>query len=219
MAKNKKGLIIFTSLATLIPLVVGLIMWNELPQQIATHFNAEGQADGFSPKEYAVFGLPAFILVIHIICAFATSMDPKSKNINDKIYAIMLWVCPVISVFCSVLIYGPYMGLQVDVLMVCNMLMAVMLLVIGNYMPKSRQNYTIGIKLGWTLEDEDNWNKTHRFAGWLWMLGGIVLLINSYFKNVIVLLVVLALISILPVVFSGIYHANKRKKQGKNGSN
>lgn len=216
MIKKHKKMIIITTILCLLPIIVGLIMWNQLPEQMVTHFNFEGQADGWSPKPFAVLGLPGIICAVHLMCVFITGMDSMERNIGDKMYAIVLWICPIISMFVSVMIYSSYIGVQVDVLLVVNIMMALMLLIIGNYMPKCRQNHVVGIKISWTLEDEDNWNKTHHFAGWLWMIAGVILLVNCFFLNMIVLLVILAVITIVPIIYSGLYHAKKKKDTAAN---
>ena len=60
-----------------------------------------------------------------------------------------------------------------------GILLGVLFIFAGNYLPKSRQNYTVGIRIPWTLDNEENWNKTHRLAGYLWVAGGIVMLLGT----------------------------------------
>lgn len=212
MAKKHKMLILITSVVVLLPIFVGLALWNQMPDQIATHFGADGQADGWSSKATAVFFLPIFILIMHILCAFITSLDPKKQNIGDKVYIAVLWICPVVSAVAAVAVYAPYIGLEnINSLVFANLMLALMFIALGNYMPKSRQNYTIGFKISWALEDEDNWNKTHRFAGWLWVLGGLVLLVNTFFGNMVVMVAVIMILSIAPIIYSGMYYAKKKK--------
>ncbi|MBQ4284020.1 MAG: SdpI family protein [Lachnospira sp.] len=211
MIKKSKLLIVITSLVTLLPILVGLILWNELPSQVATHFGVDGQPDGWSSKTMAVFFLPILILIIHWLCAFITGLDPKKNNISRKVYAAVLWICPIVSVIVGFLIYSPYLGLEINALFAVHVLLAIMFIVLGNYMPKCKQNYTIGYKISWTLEDEDNWNKTHRFAGMLWVIGGLVLLANLFLLNLVITVVVLIVLSIAPIVYSGVYYARKKK--------
>ena len=87
-----------------------------------------------------------------------------------------------------------------------------MFIVIGNYLPKARQNYTIGIKIPWTLSDEDNWNRTHRLAGYLWMIGGIFLIIGALtgFVKINLVLAIILLMILVPCIYSGVLY-NRRK--------
>ncbi len=101
MFKKNKKTIILTSFMILIPVIIGLVLWDNLPMEIATHFDFEGNPDGWSGKGMVVFGLPCIVLAIHLVCAYFTMHDPKSENINEKIFRIILWLCPIISIVCS----------------------------------------------------------------------------------------------------------------------
>ena len=86
--------------------------------------------------------------------------------------------------------------------------MAVILIVVGNYLPKCRQNYTIGIKLPWTLADEENWDYTHRMAGKWWILGGVLTFLagfQSWVDPVYVSLTIIVIVALIPAVASYLY--------------
>ena len=87
--------------------------------------------------------------------------------------------------------------------------MGVIFLVTGNYLPKCRQNYTIGIKLPWTLDDEENWNYTHRLAGKLWMIGGVLIILLG-FQTVVppmaVSLTIMVVMTMIPAIASYLYY-------------
>ncbi len=208
--KNLKTLII-TTIVTLLPILAGLILWDKLPDQIATHFNADGAADGFSSKAFSVFGLPVILAVLHWICTIGTNADPKQKNHSDKMLTIVLWICPVISLICSTVIYTYAMEISLDVSLVMLLLCGAMFIVIGNYLPKCKQNYTIGIKIPWTLNDEENWNYTHRVSGKIWVAGGIVILLTAVFKQMWIFFVITAIMVIVPFVLSYLFHRKKNK--------
>ena len=177
MLKVNKKTMIITSIVILLPIVIGLIFWKRLPDVMATHFGTDNEANGFSSKIVAVFGLPLFMLLIHWVAVIVTSHDPRKQNISPKMFSLVVWLVPAISLFASVSLYSYNLGYQVDITFVSEILMSAMLIIIGNYLPKARQNYTIGIKIPWTLADEENWNRTHRMAGYLWMVSGIIMMI------------------------------------------
>ena len=77
--KNLKTLIL-TSIVTLIPVVIGLLLWNRLPEQIPSHWDINGNIDAWSSKGFAVFAIPALLLVLHWVCVIASAADPKHKN-------------------------------------------------------------------------------------------------------------------------------------------
>jgi uncharacterized membrane protein len=208
--KNLKTLIITTAVI-LLPILAGLILWDKLPEEIATHFNAQGLADGFSSKAFAVFGLPVILAVLHWICTLGTNADPKQKNHSDKMQTLVLWICPLISLLVSSVIYTYAMGIDVDILSITTLLFGAMFIVTGNYLPKCKQNYTMGIKLPWTLNDEENWNYTHRITGKVWVAGGVVILLTAAFRQAWILFAITLLMVVIPFVISYLFHRKKNK--------
>lgn len=200
--KAYKSTIIITSVITLLPILAGLFLWNRLPDTIATHFGFGGNPDGYSSKPFAIFGMPLFLLLMHIFCIFYTFSDPKKKNINGKILSFIFWIAPVVSLFCSLLIYGYALDIRFHTGFIGNLFVGILFLVIGNYLPKCRQNYTIGIRLPWTFNSEANWNRTHRLAGWIWMIGGAVLIVNAIFSSTAVVFITIIVIAFIPSVYS-----------------
>jgi len=213
MIKKNKKIIILTSIVTLLPILLGLVLWNRLPDRIATHFDINGVADGWSSKPFAVFGLPAMLLAFHLICTFGTAADPRRQNISDKMFRLVLWICPIVSLIVNPSAYLIAIGKEIDITLVCIILIGVMFIVIGNYLPKCRQSYTMGIKLPWTLADEDNWNKTHRMAGWLWMAVGVVFLVMAVIGKISLWFFLTSIIVtvLIPTVYSFLLHLKKNK--------
>lgn len=215
MLRKHRVLIIITSLITLLPILVGILCWNRLPDTIATHFASDGTPNGFSSKTFTVLGIPAFIFAAHILCAFCTAIDPKHKNISPKMYRLILLICPICSIACGAAIYGYALSLSMadwlNSTFFMNLLMGIIFFLIGNYLPKCHQNYTVGIKLPWTLADEGNWTLTHRFAGRLYAIAGILCIVNAFLRLKWVLPAVLAAILFLPAVYSLSIYLRSRK--------
>ncbi|MCI8783829.1 SdpI family protein [Lachnospiraceae bacterium 48-21] len=215
MLRKHRVLIIITSLITLLPILVGILCWNRLPDTIATHFASDGTPNGFSSKTFTVLGIPAFIFAAHILCAFCTAIDPKHKNISPKMYRLILLICPICSIVCGAAIYGYALSLSMadwlNSTFFMNLLMGIIFFLIGNYLPKCHQNYTVGIKLPWTLADEGNWTLTHRFAGRLYAIAGILCIVNAFLRLKWVLPAVLAAILFLPAVYSLSIYLRSRK--------
>jgi len=211
MIKRNLSKIIISSVIILLPILAGLLLWDKLPEEVPTHFGPDGTADGWSSKPFAVFFMPLFILAVHLICVFATSLDPKHKNITNKPFGLVLWICPVLSVLTSALMYLTALGYMVNVTTIMMLFIGVLFFAIGNYLPKCRQNYTIGIKIPWTLNDEGNWNATHRFAGILWVVCGLVLMACAFFKFAwIVFICTVSVMVIVPIVYSFLYYKKHR---------
>lgn len=209
MIKKHKVLMVITSLIILIPIVVGIVLWDKLPEQLPTHWGVNGQPDNYTSKFVAVYGMPALLLLIHWACIFFTSLDPKNKDIDKKPLMLVFWICPVVSILAVTMVYSVSMGVGLDVNTICIIFLGVIFIVIGNYLPKCRQNYTIGIKLPWTLDDEENWNKTHRFGGIVMTAGGFVLLLLAAFKSIPLAVAVVFIIAIIPGVYSYLIYRKK----------
>ena len=208
MLKRNKLTIILTALITAAPMLLGLALWSRLPETIATHFDMNGVPNGWSSRAFTVFGLPLFLVAVHLLCAFGTMMDPKRKNIQDKMYKLVLWICPVISVLVCTTVYLYALGVNVDMARTAEVMVGILFIIIGNYLPKCRQSYTMGIKLPWTLHDEENWNATHRFGGWLWMAGGVAYLLLALLgvRSTALMLAFLLVMVLAPTVYSYLYY-------------
>ena len=162
--KNKK-LLIITSLLTLLPIPVGLLLWNRFPETMAIHFGVTGQADGYSSPSVAVFVLPVIMLALQWVCVLASTLDKSNQNRNQKIQRLVLWIIPIIGNLSIFGIYALSLGMEFSPVVWTMIFMGLTFAAIGNYMPKTRMNPTIGIKVRWTYSSEENWNATHRLEG------------------------------------------------------
>lgn len=216
---KNKTLLWITSLLCLLPLVYSAVVYPTLPEQIAIHWNSAGEADNFIPKAIAAFGLPFLIVAINLYSKIRLLNDPKAEGQSQAIKQLSIWLIPVLALVLVPFTLLTAMGVEIPLLMMASLLLGLLLVVIGNYLPKSRQNYTIGVKLPWTLNDSDNWNKTNRLAGYLWMAGGALLIVWTFlkpetaFQIPVTILIVLALIFI-PLLYSfSLYKTEERKNE------
>ena len=216
MIKNNKLKLIIASVIILLPMVFGLLAWNVLPDEIPVHWNANGEVDNYESKAFAVFFLPLFLFGVNWLCIVATALDPKNKGQNVKPVNIIIWAIPVISLVLGFVMYGTALGYKIRADMLLMLLVGSMILIIGNYLPKCKQNYSLGIKIVWTLESEENWNATHRIGGKVWTVGGILLLACAFLPAPVTAIVTLATfltIVLIPVVYS--YNYYKKHSENK----
>lgn len=206
MIKKHLKLLIITSIVILLPMLAGVILWNQLPEQIPSHWNAAGEVDGWSSKAFAVFGMSGLMLGIQWLCTLGTAADPKKTNHSEKIVHLVLWIIPVLSVIMHTAVYAVALGQNVRMEVMMPVLVGLILTIIGNYLPKCKQNYTIGIKIPWTLNNEENWNKTHRFAGRLWTVCGIVMMLTGFLGGVWIFFGIVLLMVLAPLLYSYLLH-------------
>ena len=213
MIKKNKVTLIVTSLIMLIPILVGIMLWEKLPDQVPYHWNINGEVDGWAGKTQAVFLMPLFMLAMHWVCVFASTADPKSKNYHPKSILLVLWICPVLNLVLNTMVYAAALNYPVDIEIIMPLLLGITFILIGNLLPKCRQSYTMGIKLPWTLHNEENWNKTHRLAGKLWVMGGIVIMASALIGSFWILIGVIALMVAIPTVYSYCLYRKQMKSE------
>ncbi len=176
--KAKKELLL-TTFICLLPILAGVALYDALPETIATHFGVNGEENGWSSRAFAVFGIPGIMAGANLLVQLALSTDPKKKNMSPMLRTISIWVTPLLSVLVSAALLGHALGYDMHIETAAPLLTGLLFLVIGNYLPKTKQSYTMGIRLPWTLASEENWNRTHRVAGFLWVLSGVAIVCFS----------------------------------------
>lgn len=212
--KNKFTIII-TSVIVLIPMLVGVAFWDVLPEQVAIHWGASGEPDGWCSKAFAVYALPLIMLALHWACLFATRFDKKNRNQNPKMMNITYWLVPAVSWVANGMTYADALGKDIDVIRLLPIIMGALFLLIGNYLPKCTPNRTVGIRIKWTLADEENWNATHRFGGKVWFIGAIAILASSLLPakiSVCVMIAATLAMALTPIIYSYCFY---KKKKGK----
>ena len=168
MMKNNMQRVI-GNIVILTPVIVGLVFYKQLPNQIAIHFNVEEQANGFMNRNLAIVALPFLALIIYNLCFsfFKQITIPFLKE-------FMLWLIPIFSVVIQGLILTFALGGQIQVRLTVIWLVALIFLVIGNYLPKS-----IGLA---TKNHSESSNSVARKLGYLMVAMSLALLISLCFN-------------------------------------
>ena len=215
MLKQHKRTLIVTSLVTLLPILVGLLLWDRLGERMITHWGFDGQPDGVSSRAFAVFALPLIMLAAHWLCVGLTTLDHKNAQRNPKPFRLLLWVIPITSNLCCGMMYTLALGLPVSPVILMNGFLGILFIAIGNYLPKCRQNRTMGIKLPWTFRSEENWNATHRFGGRVWVIGGVAILFCALLPgewDIGVTVVAIFVLALIPTVYSYLYYRRQLRR-------
>lgn len=211
--KDHKGKLILSSLLVLPPLAAGLLLWNRLPEQLPMHWNAAGEIDGWGSRLMVVCAEPLFLLVIHWVCVVACFIDPKNKGQNRKALGLVLWICPAVSLLAGFMTLSAALGMGLQIEKLVLIFLGILFIVTGNYLPKCKQNYTIGIKVMWALDDEENWTATHRFASRLWVGCGVAILLLAFLPwaevSLWISLGLVLLASLASVLYSYIFYRMK----------
>ena len=209
MKVSKKEMILSVVLC-LLPIVLGLVLWNELPDKVPTHFDLNNAPNGYSSTAFAVFGLPCFMAALDALLLFGLKSDPRADKHSKVLDRIMLWFIPALGLLITPMCLFAAMGRKVNIALVIQLLIGALFIVTGNYLPKCRRNYTMGIKLPWTLNDDDNWNYTHRIGGFVWVAAGFLLLIVSFLGNPWLMFGIIFAAVLIPTAASYIYYRTHR---------
>ena len=132
MIKKHLKTIITTSLITLVPMIVGIVLWNKLPAEIPTHFGINNEPDDYSSKAFVVFGMPVLMLAMHLVCILATKLDPKNKNYSDKVFTMVLYIIPAVSLLICGMIYPIALGNEMRVGLIVILFMGLLFTVTGS---------------------------------------------------------------------------------------
>jgi len=164
-----------------IPFVYAAWLYPSLPSVIPIHFNFRGEADGFGPKD-SIFIAPGILgaasLFVYFVLANAKSLDPKryekvETSVLRNFAVVMTGFLTCLSIV--ILFASTHPGTPINKILLP--LLGFGFLGLGVYMPKFEQNYFAGLRFPWTLENENNWKATHLYAGKLWKMGGLVIIV------------------------------------------
>jgi uncharacterized membrane protein len=184
-----------------------IIAFPQLPDQIPIHWNLKGEADGFAAKINAMLSTLGIMVLVYVSMAFLPKVDPRKLNYKyfSKSYNIMMNV--LLGVFFVVNLFVIFNALGYDVPMstLGPLVIGIIFLVLGNYMPQVRSNFFIGIRTPWTLSSDEVWKKTHRAASKIFFFGGLVLMATTFASDIgkeTVFIVVITITIIAPYLYS-----------------
>lgn len=203
-----------------IPAVYLAIVWNKLPEKVAVHFDLKGNPDRFGNKSELLVTtilLVAMNVLVYLIVTNIYRIDPKkyASDNKDRLMKIAFAVVLFMSGILCMIIYSAQMGNINFSTGIIFSGMGLLFAVIGNYLPNLKPNYFAGLRLPWTLENEDNWRKTHQLAGKLWFAGGLLLAVVCLFLPAVAAIAafftIMMIIVIIPCVYS--YRLFKEQKR------
>lgn len=162
-------------LLNLFPFILWACFFQKLPAQIATHFGPAGQPDSYAPRVVVAALMPASMLAFNVLLVRLMNRDTANRQCPPQLLRGLCWGCLAFSTYAQLatLRYALHTDDQWLRPMYSPVLMGMLFLVVGNYLPKCAPNHTVGIRLPFTLHSRENWRRTHRLAGFLWVLAGL----------------------------------------------
>lgn len=208
LKKNKD--VIFIALLCLLPLIYGFFMYDKLPEMLPTRWNFKGEIDGYTSKFSAIVYLPLILFAATLFSGFVTKEDPKNAENKPKIIRLSLVMLPIFSNILVISSMYIALGNKLNITMLIKLFIALVFIILGNYMPKLKKNYTIGIKTPWTLHDDEIWQKTHRLGGKIMILQGLLILVTLLLNNSYLFFAIICF-SLIPLIYSYLLYLYKKK--------
>jgi uncharacterized membrane protein len=183
-------------------------VYSRLPARVPTHWNAAGEIDDYQPKAVGAFLLPAGMLILAGVFAALPAISPSGFDIErrSRAYRAILLIILVFMLGLHVYALLAAMNMARSIDAVVPLLVGALFVALGNYLPKIRRNFFMGIRTPWTLADEDVWFRTHRLGGVLFVISGVLLMVATPFLHSrvrsVFLLGLLVLVSLILVIYS-----------------
>lgn len=188
-------------------LAAAVIIYPQLPEQMPRHWNFKGEIDAYWGRTAGVFAPLAATFVIYMLLVFLPYLDPKKENYARfaGAYTFVRWLLVVFLSLIYIISILAAMGYDLPISLLVKAMVAVLLMLIGNFMGQFRHNYFVGIRTPWTLADEVVWQKTHRLGAKVWVMGGFICLLAAFMDNAwgLGLFIVSIIVMVIwPVVYS-----------------
>lgn len=206
--KFKKESVISVIISILLFALVNLLFYKKMPETLPTHWGFNNKIDGYSSKFTTLITTPLLLIFLNIFSCFMLDNDPKNKDKNNFVITIGKATIPLVMLITFVISVFYGLGKEINVMVIISIFVGFLLILIGNYLPKTKRNYTVGIKLPWTLNSDENWNKTHRLAGYFFILGGIFFLLTPFIGNEYLIFLTFMIIGIVPAIYSFYLYKN-----------
>jgi uncharacterized membrane protein len=165
-------------------MLAGLLLWNKLPEQMASHWDVNDQVNGYMPKFWGVFMMPLVTLGMSVLFLVIPAIDPLKANIAKFREAFNLFIALIVAfmLYLHALTLAWSLG-YTNFKMSTSMLpaMGLLFIFIGFILRKAKRNFFIGIRTPWTLSSDNVWDKTHQLGATLFMASGVLTFIGGIF--------------------------------------
>ena len=215
MSTSNTSIIVLALIA--IAVVTGAVLWDKLPEQMASHWNANDEVDGYIPRFWGVFLMPLVTLGMFGLFILLPNIDPLKANIAQfrGIFNLFILLITVFMLYIHGLTLAWSLGYQ-NFKMSAAMLpfLGVLFIFVGYLLRQAKRNFFIGIRTPWTLSSDTVWDKTHQLGSILFMVSGALSIIGSFFGGMIafwMLFVPLIGSTLILVIYSYLLYRNETK--------
>ena len=200
----------------LVAVISSFYFYANFPDRVPTHWNFAGEVDAWGSR-LSAFIIPVVVIGVYLLFLALPYLDPKKEKYDQfkKVYHVFKVIIIAFMVLLYFLTSLNGLGYNVPIGALMPIIIGVMFVILGNYMSKLKSNWFIGIRTPWTLSSEEVWNKTHRFGGKMFILGGFLMAIQVFLPLAFRLPIFILTIALLTVGTFGysyyIYRQEKKK--------
>ena len=157
-----------------------LFAYRHLPDPMVTHWDMRGNPNGYGSRFVGAFLVPVIALVVWGFMRGLPYIDPRRANYAkfQSTYDLIVNAVVTLMVAIHVAVIGTALGWPIHIQVVTPLGVGIMLLVMGNVMPRARSNWWFGIRTPWTLSSDSVWNRTHRVGGYLMTAAGVLTILS-----------------------------------------
>ena len=178
-----RTVLLILGVLSILSLGIGVLAYPYLPQQVASHWNAQGQVNGYSSRLVGIALMPAILIGISLLLLFIPEIDPLKANIQlfRTEYNGFIAVFALFMFYIHALTVAINLGLAVDMTQLMFPAFGLLIFYMGLLLGKAHRNYFIGIRTPWTLNSDMVWNKTHQLGSKLFEVAGAITLVGVFF--------------------------------------
>lgn len=208
---RKSGILIVG--IVLFSFVIGIYYCPQMPEQMASHWNAKGRVDGYLPKFWGLFLIPVTLVGLALLFMAIPRIDPLRENIEKfrKYYDgfVILFMIFMIFVHFQTILWN--IGIEISPNAFLPIAAGLLFIGVGILCENTRRNWFIGIRTPWTLSSDKVWDKTHRVGGKLFKIAGVIAIVGIFFQRYAVYFVLIP--ALLVTAYTVVYSYFEYKKE------
>lgn len=204
-------------------LVFTAVVYSSLPERIPAHWNLDGEVDGWSSRLWGSLLAPLVSAGVWVLLPLLRRVDPRRSNYErfESTFWLLVNLLVVFFAAVHVMTLGVALGWTIDVTRVVTVVAGLLMAMLGNYMPRLRSNWWMGIRTPWTLESESVWRSTHRLAGITFVIGGLVTVGAALLPPIyafVVSMTAIMLAAFIPAIHSYLAYQREQRDTARSGS-
>ncbi len=186
MQKNKmKKLTLVTTLLTLAPMLLGIMVYSQLPAKIAIHFGVDNEPNGWANRPLAVFGIPVLMALVQLFIMWTSTRSSRINGGSRRMEMVTIAIVPILTVVLYIITIALALGAKVDVGRIAMFVVAITFIALGNYIPTVTYEQQTAMRPFRIMRNQKNWGLVSRMTGYVMVFGGLLVVISLFISPVL----------------------------------